>query len=153
MIRLLKYTYLLNTDAIEKELNRLWNRYEKILANPNWNDLNEARAILYLMGHLYCETIAPEAIERRLHLLKKPMGLLDFLTVVDSQSEALTGLRKDSLFGTLEKFYILVKDFKNKWEGGTLYMDEEKFIELYNIHNPNKKLKIKERGTFGNKIQ
>lgn len=148
MIQLLKYTYLLDTDAIKKELQKLWARYKEILVNPNWNNLNEARAILYVIGNLYCETIVPEAIEKRLHLLQKPMELLDFLTVVDSQSKKLPELRKDPLFMTLEKFYILVKNFKNRWDGGAMYMEEEKFIELYNAHNPDKELKIGWRGRF-----
>ncbi len=126
----------------------MWSRYEKILAHPNWDDLNEARAILYLVGNIYCETIVPEAIERRLHLLQKPMKLLDFLTAVDSQSEELAELRKDSLFATLEKFYVLVKNSKNKYNGGSMYMNEEKFIDLYNQYNPEKELKIRERGRF-----
>ena|SRR3989344_7609766 len=149
MIQLLKYTYLLDIDAIEKELQRLWVRYQEILANPNWYDLNEARAILYLVGQFYCETVAPEAVERRLHLLNKPTTLLDFLIAVDSQSKDLPELREDSLFVTLEKFYILIKDFKNKWEGGAMYLDEEKFIELYDAHNPDKEKKMRYRGRFG----
>lgn len=148
MISLLKYTYLLDTDAIEKELQKLWARYQEILANPNWDDLNEARAILYSIGHLYCETVVPEAIERRIHLLQKPMGLLDFLTVVDSQSGELVERRKDPLFATLEKFYILAKNFKNKYDKGKLYLDEDNFIELYNAHNPEKESKIGYRGKF-----
>ncbi len=148
MIQLLKCTYLLNTNVIERELQKLWVRYQEILAHPNWDELNEARAILYSIGHLYCEIIAPEAIERRLHLLRKPMELFDFLIAVDSHSKELIKLRKDPLFATLEKFYVLVKKFKNKYKGGKLYLDEEKFIELYNAHNPEKELKIKERGRF-----
>lgn len=148
MISLLKYTYLLDTNSIEKELNGVWSRYEEILSHPNWDDLNEARAILYAIGYLYCEIIAPEAIERRLHLLSKPMKLLGFLTAIDSHSEELTELRKNSLFVTLEKFYVLVKNFKNKYNEGKLYLDEEKFIELYNSFNPKKELKMGERGRF-----
>jgi hypothetical protein len=139
---------LLDINAIEKELQKLWARYQAILANPNWEDLNEARAILYSVGCLYCETIAPEAIERRLHLLKKPMKLLDFLTAIDSQSKELKEMRKDLLFVALEKFYVVIKNFKNKYGKGKLYLDEDRFIKLYNAHNPDKKLTIGERGTL-----
>lgn len=148
MIKLLKYTYLLDNDKIKSEIDRLWSRYQDILNNPNWDDLNEARAILYLLGNFYCEKIAPEAIERRLHLLQDPMPLLDFLTIVDSNSENLPELRKDKLFSDLEKFYLLIKEFKNKDVGGKFYIDEERFIKLYNEYNPNKNLKMDYRGKF-----
>lgn len=150
MQKLLKNTYLLDIKKIQKNLDSFWQRYQEILENPNWDDLNEARAILYLIGQIYCEKIAPEAIERRLHLLKNPMELLDFLSLVDADlEEELTELRKDDLFLKLEKYYRLVKGFKNKFNGGKYYLDEERFIELYNSYNPNKKLKMGYRGKYG----
>ena len=150
---LLKNTYLLDVEKIEKRLDKLWFKYENILAKPTWKSLNEARAILYLMGQMYCEKIAPEAIERRLHLLQQPMSLLDFLSVVDAGSkEELEKLRRDALFVKLEKYYVLVKGFKNKFNGGKYYLDEEKFIDLYNSYNPDKKLKIGYRGRYKSKI-
>lgn len=148
MQTLLKHTYLLNVKKVDADLRRLWGRYQAILKKPNWNDLNEARAILYLIGQIYCERIAPEAIERRLHLLKNPLKINTFLFLVDSKSKKLTALRKDPLFAKLEKFYILVKRFKNKFAGGKYYLDEERFIKLYNKYNPNKKDKIQYRGKF-----
>ena len=78
MEQVLKYTYLLDVDKIEEELEKLWERYQEILDNPNWLDLNEARSILYIIGHIYCEEIAPGAIERRLHLLKEKLTLIEF---------------------------------------------------------------------------
>jgi len=149
MINLLKQTYLLNPAGIENELASLWGRYQAILDKPNWEDLNEARAILYTVGDLYCEKIAPEAIERRLHLLKEPMSIVEFMTAVDSQSAQLVSLRKDGLFADLEKFYVAVKTFKNKFNEGRWYLDEDKFIALYNSYNPDKDLEIGERGKFG----
>lgn len=151
MIRLLSHTYLLDIKKIEKELDSQWKRYESILANPNWKKMNEARAILYLIGHIYCETIAQEAIERRLHLLKKKVSLAEFLSLVDSHPKKIILHRKDPLFSKLEKYYILIKKFKNKFVGGKFYLDEEKFIKLYNKHNPDKKLKIDYKGRFGDK--
>jgi hypothetical protein len=50
MEKLLKYTYLLNIKKISLKLEKLWNRYQEILNNPNWEDINEARAIFYLNG-------------------------------------------------------------------------------------------------------
>lgn len=148
MIDVLKYTYLLDVSKINKSLEDLWTKYEAILKKPNWEDLNEARAILYFIGYIYCEQIAEEAIERRLHLLKKPLNLLDFYSLVDSQSSQINEYRKDPLFVKLEDYYNLIKKNKNRFTGGKFYMDEEKFIKLYNEYNPNKDLKIKERGKF-----
>ena len=127
---LLKYTYLIDIKNIDIQLEKLWQRYQTILKNPNWDDLNEARAILYLVGYIYLETIASEAIERRLHLLKKPISSVKFFTLIDSNSKELRLYRKDSLFIKLEKYYLLIKKFKNRFVGGKYYMDEEKFIKL-----------------------
>ncbi|MCX6765982.1 MAG: hypothetical protein NT136_03415 [Candidatus Moranbacteria bacterium] len=145
---LLKHTYLMDVSKINADLKRLWKRYQAILKKPNWNDLNEARAILYLIGQIYCERIAPEAIERRLHLLKKPLKINTFLLLIDSKSKKLAILRKDSLFAELEKFYILAKGFKNKFVGGKYYLDEEKFIGLYNRYSPNRNIKVGYKGKF-----
>lgn len=145
---LMRDTYLLDVEKIKADLDGLWADYQKILDNPDWVSLNEARAILYLVGQLYCEKIVPEAIERRLHLLKKPASLDEFLLLVDSKSAKLVSLRKDPIFAKLEKFYLAVKNFKNKFVGGKLYLDEEKFNELYNKYNPDKKSKMGYRGNF-----
>jgi len=131
-------------------MNYLWKRYQEICDKPSWEALNEARAILYFVGKIYCEKIAPEAIERRLHLLEKPLKLVDFFILVDSESKELDWRRKDALFLVLEKYYNEVKKFKNKFVGGKYYLDEERFVNLYNKYNPNKKLKIRERGNFLN---
>jgi hypothetical protein len=138
-------------EKIKAELDRLWNRYQEILNNPNQEDLNEARAILYLTGRIYCEKIAPEAIERRLHLLNKKLTLLDFLTLIDTQSKEPLILKKDILFQRLKKFYIIIKKYKNNFTGGKYHLDEEKFIKLYNRYNPEQNSKIGERGKFENK--
>jgi uncharacterized membrane protein len=145
---LLKYTYLLDVKKIDDELSELWNRYEEILENPNWEDMNEAWAILYMVGYIYTEDIAPQAIEKRLHVLKKPMSLLSFFTLVDSKSDKLKEYRKDLIFKNLEDYYRVIKKNKNRLVDGKLYMNEEKFIKLYNKYNPNKKSKIKEKGKF-----
>ena len=151
MRQLLKYTYLMDVEKVDEELEKLWVRYQEILAKPNWESLNEARAILYSVGNIYCEKIAPEAIERRLHLLKKPLSLVEFLSKVDGRSKNLPALRKDPLFSRLEKFYLAVKKFKNKDAGGKYYIDEERFLELYNKYAPNQESKIGYQGRFGSR--
>jgi len=148
MEKLLKYTYLMDLKKIDLQLKRMWRRYQSIMDEPNWDDINEARAILYLLGQIYCEKIAVEAIERRLHLLKSPISLLDFFSSIDSESEELEKLRRDDLFVTLENFYRIIKKFKNNFVGGKYYLDEEKFIKIYNKYNPQKKMKIGYRGKF-----
>lgn len=153
MIDLMKNTYILDTEKIEKELEKLWVRYQKILEDKkaNWEDMNEARAILYLTGDIYCEQIAVGVIERRIHLLKKKIKLIDFFNIIDGEKEELKELRKDKLFNKLEKFYRIVKKYKNKYNEGKYYLDEEKFIEKHEEKNPNKSLKMGYRGGFEKK--
>jgi len=153
MIELMKYTYLLENDKIKKELELMYQKYSGFLAKAEevWEQLNEARAILYLTGQVYCEQIAVEAIERRLHLLKQPIQLQEFLHLIDSNSEKLNELRKDELFAKLEEFYKIIKEYKNKYSKGKFYLDEEKFIETYNKFNPDKELKSGYKGGFDEK--
>ncbi len=150
MIELMKYTYLMEPEKIKEELNSLWTKYKKILLDKDsiWEELNKARAILFLTGQVYCEQIAVDAIERRLHLLKQKLTLLGFLDLIDKESKDLPELRKDDLFSKLEKFYRVIKSYKNKYEKGKYYLEEEKFIEEYNKKNPNKSLKMGYRGKF-----
>lgn len=150
MLNTIKHTYVLDTDKINSTLEGLWDRYQRILKNPNWEDLQEARAILYFIGEIYTEKIAVEAIERRLHLLKVPLSIDEFFHVVDlpSRRGKLDEYRRDELFCELEKLYLIIKKYKNKDVGGKYYLDEEKFIALYNQHNPNKDKRIGYRGEF-----
>ena len=148
MIELMKYTYLMEPKKIKQELEKLWKRYQKLLKKSDWESINEARSILYLIGQIYLEQIAVEAIERRLHLLKEKLTLLEFFDIIDKKSEKLKDLRKEGLFKRLEEFYIIVKQYKNKYVGGKYYLDEEKFIQEYNKKNPNNSLKIGYKGSF-----
>jgi len=148
MINLLKYTYMMEVEKINEELEKLWEKYQGILNNPDsdWESLNEARAILYLLGQFYCEEVAVQAIERRLPLLTIKIELLEFFSLVDSNSESLEELRADLLFVKLEEFYRLIKKFKNKHLEGKFYLNEEMFIEKYNSTNPERDLKIGYKG-------
>ena len=116
---------MLEPEKIGEELGKLWYRYQRIINSndSDWDDINEARALLYLTGQIYCEKIAIEAIERRLHLLKVEISLIEFLDLVDKESEKLEELRKDELFGKLEVFYRIVRGYKNR------YIDEEYYFE------------------------
>ena len=153
MIVLMKYTYMMEPEKVQEELDRLWDKYQRILKDPDsdWEKVNEARAILYLTGQVYCEEIAIDAIERRLHLLKDKIELVDFFNLIDKNSERLNELRKDELFTKLEKFYKIIKSYKNKYTKGKFYLDEEKFIEKYQKQNPDKDLKIGYKGCFNKK--
>ena len=150
MKELMKYTYMLDLGNIEKELEKLWSRYTEILDNQeaSWEDMNEARSILYLTGQIYCEEIAVGAIERRLHLLKNELSLVEFFNLIDSNSENLAELRDDELFAKLEKFYKIIKKYKNNYVSGKYYLDEEKFIEKHEEINPDKDLKMGYKGRF-----
>ncbi|MBR9702010.1 hypothetical protein GOV13_03745 [Candidatus Pacearchaeota archaeon] len=153
MIELLKKTYLLKPEDIEIELDKHYKRYQEILNRTKeiWEDMNEARAILFLTGQVYCEQIAPQAIERRLHLLKEKMELVKFFELIDSNSEQLEELRKDSLFVELEKFYRIIKEYKNKYDNGKFYLDEERFIKVYNLFNPDPQDLAGYKGEFDKK--
>jgi hypothetical protein len=137
-------------EKIKEELDRLWERYQFIInkQKPSWEEINEARAILYLTGDVYCEQIAVEAIKRRLHLLKKKISLVEFFDLIDKKSKRLEELRKDEMFLRLEKFYLVIKNYKNKYDKGKHYLDEEKFIEKYQEINPKKELKLGYKGSF-----
>ena len=117
MIILMKYTYMMEPKGVEVRLNQLFGKYLMILENNSstWEDINEARAILYLTGQVYCEQIAVEAIERRLHLLKEKLSLIEFFNFIDRESEKLFELRKDDLFKKLEEFYRIVKKV-SRWK-------------------------------------
>ena len=117
MIQLMKYTYLMEPEKVQAELEKLWNRYQSIINQQDATrvDMNEARAILFLTGHLYCEEIAVGAIERRLHLLPEHPSLIDFFLLIDQESERLDDLRKHKLFNKVEQFYRIIKAYKNKY--------------------------------------
>lgn len=139
-------------DKIKKELDSLWEKYQVIINanNPTWEKVNEARAILFLTGQIYCEKIAVEAIERRLHLLNVKLSLIQFLDLIDKNSNRLEQLRKDVLFVKLEKFYRVIKGYKNKYLGGKYYLEEERFIKTHNKINPHKESIIDYRSSFNN---
>lgn len=146
MHHLLKYTYLMDVPKINQELTKHWNRYQEILDNPNWEDLNEARSILYFIRNIYCEDIASQAIQRRLSHLQFPLTFIEFLSMIDSNSPQLAQLRQDLLFLKLENFYLLIKNIKNKTIAGRYYWDEDKFLKLYNQYNPHKEFPLREQG-------
>jgi hypothetical protein len=150
MIELMKYTYMMEPEKVKEELENLWQRYQSIVNkdNPGWDEMNEARAILYLTGDVYCEQIAVNAIERRLHLLKEKLTLIEFFDLIDKNSDKLEELRKDELFSKLEKLYLVVKKYKNRYKEGMHYLDEEKFMKKYEEANPDKELKHGYRGNF-----
>ncbi len=62
MIELMKYTYLMEPDKIQQELEAYRKRYKEIIDNEKSTrvEMNEARAILFLTGHIYCEEVAVE---------------------------------------------------------------------------------------------
>ena len=151
MIALMKYTYLMEPEKVREELDELWDRYQLIINkdSPSWEEINEARALLFLTGNIYCEKIAVEAIRRRLHLLKVKLSLIEFLDLIDKNSDRLVELREDELFVKLEKYYRIVKGYKNKYIGGKYYLEEERFLKKYDSVNPNKDFGLGYGGSFG----
>jgi hypothetical protein len=51
----------------------------------------------------------------------------------------------------LEKFYLIIKEFKNKYTQGKYYIDEERFLKKYEEKNPYKELKLGYKGEFNKK--
>lgn len=138
MINLLKHTYLLDLKAIKVDIERLWNRYQRIINNKNssWNDLNEARAILYFLGHLYPEHLALESLERRIKFIKPKITLDKFFLIIDKNDvENLKKYAKNERFNKLKELYLIVKSVKNRVKNG-VYLDEEKFNKAYAKRKP-----------------
>ena len=135
---LLKYTYLLDTENIKKSIKKLWNRYQKILDNrkSNWENLNEARAILYFVGYLYPEKIALDSLEKRIKFVKPSISLDKFLLAIDRDDiKILKKYAKNRRFNQLKGFYLIVKDIKNRTKNGT-YLDEGRFNSIYKKLKP-----------------
>ena len=135
---LLKYTYLLNIKKIEQDIEDLWNRYQEILNSrrSSWEDLNEARAILFFLGYLYPEKIALESLEKRVQFIKPKINLDDFLSVVDKDDKkTLKKYKNNRKFNKLKEFYLIVKSIKNRVKNNT-YLDEGKFNKLYSKLKP-----------------
>jgi hypothetical protein len=68
--------------------------------------------------------------------------------LIDGNSERLEYLRKNKLFNTLEKYYIVIKNYKNRYIEGKYYLEEEKFLKKYAQANPNPDLKVGYQGSF-----
>ncbi len=153
MIELMKYTYLMEADKIQQELDAYRKRYIEIIDNEKSTrvELNEARAILFLTGHIYCEEVAVGAVERRLHLLPGKPTLVEFFLLIDSESEMLEDYRKHNLFNKLERFYRIIKAYKNRYREGKYYLEEEKFLKRYQEMSPNPEMWIGYKGDFPNK--
>ena len=138
MKELLKDTYLLDIEAIKKDIGRLWGRYQKILNNKksSWKDLNEARAILYSIGHLYPEKVVLESLERRIKFVKPKISLDKFLSIIDkNDAKNLKKYNKDEKFNKLKELYLIVKDIKNRVKNN-VYLDEERFNNAYSELKP-----------------
>lgn len=139
---LLKYTYLLDLKKIDESIESLWKRYQAILDNKKstWEDLNEARAILFFLGHIFTEEIALESLEKRLKFIKPAINLDKFLLAIDGKDDTvLKKYKNNKNFAKLRDFYLLVKNIKNR-KKGEWYLDEKRFNKIYN--------KLKPKGYF-----
>lgn len=138
MKSLLKNTYLLNTQKIKKDIERLWGRYQRILKNKksSWEELNEARAILYFLGYLYPEKIALESLGSRIKYIKPKISLDNFFLAIDRNNKKILNRYKDNKkFNRLRDFYLTVRDIKNRVKNNT-YLDEGRFNKLYSKLKP-----------------
>ena len=135
---LLKYTYLLDTKNIKKSIEKLWGEYQEILGKKNltWEELNEARAILYFIGYLYPENIALESLEKRIKFIEPSISIDEFLLAIDgNDAKILKKYAKNKKFIQLKDFYLIVKGIKNRIKGKS-YLDEKKFNEIFKKMKP-----------------
>jgi hypothetical protein len=138
MKELLKNTYLLKTKKIKKNIELLWLEYQKILNNKksSWEDLNQARAILYFLGYLYPEKVALESLEKRIIFIRPKITLDKFLTAIDRKNKKiLNKYKNNNKFNELKEFYLIVKNIKNKIKNNS-YLDEERFNQFYKKSKP-----------------
>jgi len=135
---LLKYTYLLDLEKISESIERLWKRYQKILDDKKstWEELNEARAILFFLGHIFTEEIALGSLEKRVKIVRPVISLDDFLMAVDGKDAAvLEKYKNNKKFSKLRDFYLIVKGIKNRRKG-EWYLDEKRFNKIYKELEP-----------------
>ncbi|MFA5431807.1 MAG: hypothetical protein WC319_02865 [Candidatus Paceibacterota bacterium] len=138
MINLLKHTYLLNIKEIKNNIELFWSRYQDILNNKksSWDDLNEARAILYFLGYLYPEKIVLDSLAGRIKYIKPFIDLDTFLLAIDTNNkEILKKYENNQKFSTLKEFYLIIKSIKNRVKNKT-YLDEGRFDKLYSKLKP-----------------
>ncbi|NPE26763.1 hypothetical protein HNV12_02035 [Methanococcoides sp. SA1] len=134
MQKLLKNTYLLNNKGIKKDIDRLWEKYSTIVESKKttWEEINEARAINYLM-HIYIERIAPEMMQLRLNRITPRIRIEEFLFLVDTKQ--LDKINKDQLLLKLAEYYEIIKRYKNKIKNDSFH-NEKIFLEKYEKLKP-----------------
>ena len=128
IMELMKNTYLLRPEAIEKIMAKIWRRYQSLLdSSKNIEELWEARVYLYVIGYLYPEEFGLKAIDRRLQYLRKPLTLLEFLDMIDKKKTSKE-YKSDPLFVKLETLYGVIKKYKQLVKNNS-YLDERRFNE------------------------
>jgi len=134
MQELLKNTYLLNNVAIKKDIDRLWDKYSFIVESKKttWEEINEARAINYMM-HIYIEKIAQEMIILRLNRITPKINVEEFLYLVDRKK--LDIIKGDKILSRLAEYYKIIKEYKNKIKNDSFH-NEKMFLEKYNRLKP-----------------
>ena len=139
MQKLLKSVYMMDNKGIKKSTERLWNRYQSILNNrrTGWPEINEARAILYFLGYFFVEQIALTSLEKRLKFIKPKISFDEFLLAIDENNEMMMKkYEKNKKFQTLQEFYLLIKQIKNRINRDNSYLDEATFNKLYRNLKP-----------------
>ena len=137
---LMKNTYLLKVEEIEKDLERIWDKYQDLIKNSKTKEeITEARVYLYFLGNFYVENFGKGAIESRLKELE--ITPLDFYLMVDQNKEELQERRNNETFTKLEKLYNLMKKYKMKVVNNH-YLDEGTFNKKYSEIFYNKEIKM-----------
>jgi hypothetical protein len=139
MIKILKYTYLLDNKSLAREIEWLWQKYLKILdrKQPLWPELNEARAILYLLGYYFPEVIAAESLKKRVKYINPKISLDRFLAAIDrNEKKILSRYSRNSRYKKLRDFYLITKSIKNRVRHDGSYLEEKTFNRLYRNAKP-----------------
>jgi hypothetical protein len=136
---LIKHVYLLDNKKLKSDIERLWRRYLGLIDKKdlNWEEANEARAILYFLGYIFVEIIALGSLERRIPLIRPKISLDNFFAAIDRNDKRVSDKYKNNNnFKKLKEFYLIVKSIKNKTHSDGSYLDEETFNKVYKRLKP-----------------
>lgn len=134
-MRIMQNTYLFRVERVDELLTELFYRYINTLdylnAHPESKNqlelLENARAILYFIGYMFCENFGRGAIERRLQAYS--VAPLRFYEIVDQHGTFdLTNLRQKEAetFLAIIEYYKMLKRWKNMVvPGHRIYLAED----------------------------
>ena len=143
ILRILQNTYLFRVTRIDELITELFYRYINTLNYINTEIKNgrnhvelvekieSARAILYFLGYIYCESFGIGAIERRLRAFD--IEPLRFYEIIDREGTfdlSYLNILETRHFNKIIDFYKMLKKWKNLIiPGHQLYLAEDYYNE------------------------